>query len=994
MLAALPLMAMASFNVSAAEVCGNLSGEVTCTGSIAGGEANGAILIAPTDFPTNSATTIRIGHASTTDDSTYNDINAITGLSSLSRYSAFNLGTGVTTGIVLGTAKDTGTTLLTGLAYAPNTHGLANYEGINLFAEDTKINNFGTITNVYSGSDTTPSSVAGLKFYVSAGKSLTSSDGDSIPARTIGVWLNGSGTTLNNYGIITLAQNVASTADATNNVTVKNGGVGGGSSVVTSLGTYLLGTDKPQLYAVVATNDGDELFSNVKLNNYNKIGVYTYGLTSAQTGTPVAIEFKENIKSGYITNAQGAVVEAVADYLTTTADVPPTAAATLNGAGLRNRKYTTATGARGIATDNNSIDIYVTNSGTFASAVAAGTIASGAYTVDTTHAYGTAMTFSNANTYLTNSKSGQIFGDVIIGNQSNTATLTNAGYIKGNIVIQPDKGDGGVLPTSGDVANTNGSLYVTSDGKTQAATPISYNNKITISPVILAGTSTAATPTTTGFTGDSTGNTNALNAGYIDGGIYVATTKGYAQGATTTNVSGHHFILEIAPVVASGVLAKDGQTYQFAAQNISIDGTSKETVNGVARQIDATNIVVKSTPLIDWKFFGATTMDATTAINTYQLVSHLNSLTSISGVTAQSTGSLNSILSFDNVIGSQVQNLTAAADVVKAAKQLSPEANNASTQAAMSAANQVSSVIGAHQDQVRTASNGKSGVSTGEAAQGQGFWMQGFGFKGDQNQRGGVDGYSASTGGFVFGADKAIGEGDLRLGAALAYGTTTVDGQGTTTANRTNIDSYQGNVYGSWNAGTWYVDAALGYGQHQYKTKRYVALAGANMSGNHDADQYSAKIGVGYPMTLGSVTLTPLAAMSYVHLDQAGYRETDATNSGAALIIGDTKTDSFRSGLGAKVSLPLSSGTVKTALVAHGIWNHEFADTNQNIVSNFVGGTTFTTAGINQARDSANLGLGLSMNSTNGQTLSVNYDADVRSSYVGHTASMKFRYDF
>lgn len=990
-LTALPLLAL-GVNAYAVETCTNISGVVTCTGSIAGGASNGAMLIAPTDYPLNSTSTIRIGHASTTDDSSYNDINAITGLSALSRYSTFNLGSGVTTGITLGTAKDTSTTLLTGLAYAPQTHGLANYEGINLFAADTKINNFGTITNVYSGSDTTPSAVAGLKFYVSAGKSLVSADGDTIPARTVGVWLNGSGTTLNNYGIITLAQNVASTADATNNVTVKSNGTGGGSSAVTNLGTYVLGTDKPQLYAVVATNDGDEMFSNVKLNNYNKIGVYSYGLTSAQTGTPVAIEFKENIRTGYISNAKGAVVEAVADYLTTkvTNGASTNGAATLNSAALTNQKFTTATGARGIATDNNSIDIYVNNSGTFASAVAAGTITAGAYTVDTSHAYGTAMVFSNANTYLSNNKSGQIFGDITIGNQANTASLINAGYIKGNIIITPDKGDGGSILASTGLANTSGSLYVAADG-TQKATPISYDNKISISPIILAGTSTAATPTTAGFTGDSMGNSNALNAGYIDGGIYIATTNTFRAGDTTTNASGHHFILEIAPVVAAGVIAKDGQTYQYAAQNISIDGSSKETVNGVARQIDASNIIVKSTALVDWKFVGATTANATTATNTYQLVSRLKSLTSIAGLTAQSTVVLSSVLNANNGIGNQVQNLNTADDVVKAGKQLSPEANNASTQAVMSAVNQVSSVIGVHQDQVRLAS--KSGVSSGESAKDVGFWMQGFGFKGEQNQRGGVDGYSASTGGFIFGADSGIGNGDLRLGAALAYGTTTVDGQGVTTANRTNINSYQGTVYGSWDAGNWYADAALGYGQHQYNTKRYVALAGANMSGDHDADQYSAKLGLGYPLAMGRVIVTPLAAVSYVHLNQAGYSESDATNSGAALIIGNTKTDSVRSGLGAKVALPLSAGTVKTAVEARALWNHEFADTNQDIAARFAAGTSFTTNGVSQARDSANLGLGLNMNSDNGQTFSVNYDAEVRSSYTGHTASIKFRYN-
>jgi outer membrane autotransporter protein len=366
----------------------------------------------------------------------------------------------------------------------------------------------------------------------------------------------------------------------------------------------------------------------------------------------------------------------------------------------------------------------------------------------------------------------------------------------------------------------------------------------------------------------------------------------------------------------------------------------------------------------------------------------------VTGASNAAQGALNSLMDFESELSNTLQNLASTEEVRDAAEQLRPEANNASTQAVMAAANQVSSVIGAHQEAVRTASNGNSGVSTGETAQGAGFWMQGFGFKGEQKERGGVDGYTADTGGFVLGGDKTIGNGDVRVGAAFAYASTGINGEGVTTANRTDIDSYQGTVYGSYDAGAWYVDAALGYGQHQYDTKRYVALAGASITGKHDANQYLAKVGVGYPLAFGRATFTPLASLAYVNLDQDGYTETDPTASGAALTVGSTKTDSLRSGLGAKVSVPLSTGKLNTALEARAIWNHEFADTQQDIASSFVGGTSFTTNGVAQARDSANLGLGLSLNSANGQTLSVNYDAEVKSDYVSHTAALKFRYDF
>lgn len=586
---------------------------------------------------------------------------------------------------------------------------------------------------------------------------------------------------------------------------------------------------------------------------------------------------------------------------------------------------------------------------------------------------------------------GTIQGDLYFSNGSHELSNADGAILIGNIDIdQRDTSCGASLATNG---TPNVGAFAGCNTSSAGANTVGGTVGV-VSNWTVVGSKHFIFENAGDFTGDLTIRTASSNA---LGGLapvethvtLIPTITGSGSGSSLALPS-HHIAgmgedLTIDSTAGAGTVtvAPKSLATVHAGEYFLVADTLTLTGSATFPQVDSEN-----TPLVNWNI--ATNMAGNLVVG----VASINSASTIAGVSVRSGAAIDALMAGNSTVGGALQGLTVASEIEKTGQQLRPEANNASTQAAMSAANQVSSVIGMHQDQVRTASNGKSGVSTGEAAQGVGFWMQGFGFKGDQNQRGGVDGYSANTGGFVFGADSAIGNGDLRIGAALAYGSTTVDGQGTTTANRTNIDSYQGNVYGSWNAGTWYVDAALGYGQHQYKTKRYLALAGANMSGNHDADQYSAKIGVGYPLAIGNVTLTPLAAVSYVHLDQAGYSETDATNSGAALTIGDTKTDSFRSGLGAKVSLPLSTGTVKTALEARAIWNHEFADTNQDIAARFASGTSFTTNGVSQARDSANLGLGLSMNSANGQTLSVNYDADVRSSYFGQTASVKFRYDF
>jgi outer membrane autotransporter protein len=445
-----------------------------------------------------------------------------------------------------------------------------------------------------------------------------------------------------------------------------------------------------------------------------------------------------------------------------------------------------------------------------------------------------------------------------------------------------------------------------------------------------------------------------------------------------------------------GVLTLIDGAGSTATDTITVAPKSIVTVHAGEHYLVADSLVSASlpsvdsanTPLVNWSI--ATNTGGNLVIG----VDSVNSAATITGVSTTSATTINGLLTSNTAIGGLVQGLTVAADINKAGLQLGPEANNASLQATITAVDHVTAIIGARQDGARVASNGSSGISTGEAAQGSGFWMQGFGFKGDQDRRGGIDGYSANTGGFVLGGDTLVGNGDFRIGAALGYASTGIDGDGVNVANRTDIDSYQGTLYGSWNAGAWYVDAALGYGRHQYDTKRFVSLTNTTLTGNHDANQYLAKIGGGYPIQLGKAILTPLASLTYVHLDQDGYTEKDRANSGAALTVDSVQNDSLRSGLGAKVSLPLSQGALKTAVEARAIWNHEFADTNQDIAARFAGGTSFTTNGISQARDSANLGLGVSLVSANGQSLSVNYDAEVKSDYVGHTAAVKFRYDF
>jgi uncharacterized protein with beta-barrel porin domain len=117
-----------------------------------------------------------------------------------------------------------------------------------------------------------------------------------------------------------------------------------------------------------------------------------------------------------------------------------------------------------------------------------------------------------------------------------------------------------------------------------------------------------------------------------------------------------------------------------------------------------------------------------------------------------------------------------------------------------------------------------------------------------------------------------------------------------------------------------------------------------------------------------------------------------------ALHINSSDTDSFRSGLGAKALLPLHEGAVNAGLEVRAIWNHEFADTAQDTTASFVGGgSSFTTSGVDPARDSAYLGASLRLSGGDKdvqQSLLLSYDAEIKNQSLSHTALLQARFDF
>jgi len=926
-------------------------------------------------------------------------------------------------------------TVVTGLVDLPTglpspNATLYNREGFELQQPGT-LNNYGTITNnkgtfTQNNDGTATLSSNGDVFYTQNGyKVYFSGDDGTTPQRTIGVWLSGSNTSLNNYGNISVGATNASIADASLFSNVPNSALSKGT-----------------LYTVFMSTGGS-LLDQVKLNNYGTISAYnlTTGTSGANNPSMSTVEVKENILNGYIYNGQNAVIAGYSDRLTAGANVGSTA--TVNGVGANT--YTTASGAvQAINTDNNSMNLSIDNQGTLASYSVGYTPATGVIGTPSTTVYGTAIADSLANMNLYNEQSGKILGDITIGNQSNTFTFKNAGSMTGNIVVTPDASLGNATSATSGATITSGTAKLipvaagtltvaqTANAITLTADPVNSNanlsvptaQNVTVGQIVISGIYAfqvvqAGTTGTSGFPGISgalttvtdtqgniyetttpttqkdlitiqpvvTGSANAsgqLSGGTISGGVYVAGATGY-----------HPFEIDIAPQVLPGVVVHTGNTFQWAGQNINVASTAKnwDTAANALAPITASNVqIVNSTPLLSWSFYTPTTGALAGQLQTDTVVATANNPANIAGISTNGVNAVNALLQSNSVLGTTVQGLTSTSAVVHASEQIRPEINGAGIQAALNVSNKVFGLINSHLSDVHLAhGNGKSGISTGEQPNGTGVWMQGYGFRGDQDTRQSVDGYTADAYGFAIGADKLIND-DARLGAAISYGNSKIDDKGVNAGNNTKIDSYLAALYGSKQFDRWYLNAAVGLGRHNYDTTRFVV--GNNVTGSHNAWQYTARVDAGRPLAVGSVTVTPVASLIYSRLNQDGYTETGV----GALAVNGNDTDSFRSGLGAKALIPLHEGDVKTGLELRAIWNHEFGNTNQDTTASFVGGGgTFTTNGVSTTRDGLDLGASLVLAHSDSevkQNLLLSYDAEVKDQYLSQTARLQARFDF
>jgi uncharacterized protein with beta-barrel porin domain len=585
---------------------------------------------------------------------------------------------------------------------------------------------------------------------------------------------------------------------------------------------------------------------------------------------------------------------------------------------------------------------------------------------------------------FTNEDGATLTGDINITDVSDATNPVGTGASQNSIFLNGD-GFTGNLNTTG-----NGDNSLTLSNVSQIASINGFN----FLDLQQSNVTIQNNGTTTDFGVNLAPNSTLATTIFGPGGALAAPSTNlgslmFASGAGTLDLTG---TTTIVPTFAG--IAHDGDVYELS-----------NWVSG-----DTGDITVQNTSALV-----TLTADTTSAVPELLLESSVLSPSQVPGVSNAGIAALTNLLSYTGsnaaleALGGAVENLTSLGQVAQAAEQLRPEVNGASIQVPIEVATQFHSGIDTRLDSLfYGALTNTLASSDGPYAEypvakspppppipDNGVWMNAIGSNIQQHTVDNVSGYRADTGGFIAGYDYRLTDG-FRVGGAVGYAMSGINDT-TLIGNNTSLQNVEGIVYGTFTRPNWYINGSAGYGALNFDTVRFINFPGFSdtASGTHDGNLFAGRLDGGYAFVTPFGVWIPVASATYVHLDQDGYSEN--SQAGAGLTVQSQQTDSLRSGLGGKVLFPIvATPSLAAAVEAHAIWLHELENPAEVVTAGFIGGAgSFLAVGPTPSRDMADLGADLRMTlPVVGDAFSLSYNAILREQYVEQVGLFRARFDF
>jgi len=337
-----------------------------------------------------------------------------------------------------------------------------------------------------------------------------------------------------------------------------------------------------------------------------------------------------------------------------------------------------------------------------------------------------------------------------------------------------------------------------------------------------------------------------------------------------------------------------------------------------------------------------------------------------------------------------------AANLATQVKRLAPIANASLSEAAFGTTNLTVNTIDSRVGSLRgdsVASANGSGISAGDAAKTDGFWLKGYGSMANQNASGQYDGYKLNTGGVAMGADTRLNADGL-IGIAISDASTKVDQQDFRLGDSTTLKSVQLTGYGSYDISKeLYIDGDVSYTGNKYTGNRAAAV-GRTAQASFNGNQVMARLGAGYRIALeGKSVFTPMASIESSHLSTDAYTETGA--GALNLAVASQSLDRTRFGLGGRLNTEAESGGTIYRPQLSAMWLHDSGTLTKDTVASFTGGGgSFTTPGADVVRNTVDIGAGVAITTGKDSSVLVQYDYATHSGYHAQTVQATGRWGF
>jgi len=267
-----------------------------------------------------------------------------------------------------------------------------------------------------------------------------------------------------------------------------------------------------------------------------------------------------------------------------------------------------------------------------------------------------------------------------------------------------------------------------------------------------------------------------------------------------------------------------------------------------------------------------------------------------------------------------------------------------------------------------------SGYSTQPSSPNWSGWSSSYGFGGSAQSDGNAAGASFGSGGTILAMERPL-DGSTLFGFFGAYSHLGLTLEGLPQ----NASADQG-LFGGYFLREYeqsYVLAAGSVGFAGYTETRHMNFGNVNATarGNYDGWQPTAYLEYGRRWLSGRTTLQPYLAAQYIYLRQNGFTETGAgvLNQSVAGI----DTNAFRGMLGARASQAWQTSGGRTLVPElRAVWMHEFLEPDTTLTAVFapIGGSSFSTRGLNFGHDWAILGVGSQYILNQNVSLFANYD--------------------